>query len=174
MKTRALVAAAVLAGGMLMPAAPALAQKYITIGTGGVTGRVLPGGRRHLPSGEQGPQGARHPLLGRVDRRFGVQHQHHQGRRARHGRRAVRRAVQCRKGLKQFKEPFPELRAVFSLHPEPVTVVARKESNINSFADLKGKKFNVGNPGSGTRASLDELIGAMGWNHQGLRASRPS
>ncbi|MDH4175344.1 MAG: TAXI family TRAP transporter solute-binding subunit, partial [Betaproteobacteria bacterium] len=67
-------------------------------------------------------------------------------------------------GKQQFKEPFNELRAVFSLHPEPVTVVVRKESNINSFADLKGKKFNVGNPGSGTRATLDELIGAMGWN----------
>ena len=67
------------------------------------------------------------------------------------------------KGRNQFKEPFVELRAVFSLHPEPVTVVVRKEANIKTFADLKGKKFNVGNPGSGTRASLDELIGAMGW-----------
>jgi len=44
-----------------------------------------------------------------------------------------------------------------------VTVVVRKESDIKTFADLKGKKFNVGNPGSGTRASLDELIAAMGW-----------
>jgi hypothetical protein len=52
---------------------------------------------------------------------------------------------------------------VFSLHPEPVTVVARKEANIRSFADFKGKRFNVGNPGSGTRSSLEELIGAMGW-----------
>jgi hypothetical protein len=43
-------------------------------------------------------------------------------------------------------------------------VVVRKDSGINSFNDLKGKKFNVGNPGSGTRATLDELIGAMGWN----------
>jgi len=42
--------------------------------------------------------------------------------------------------------------------------VVRKEANIHSFADLKGKKFNVGNPGSGTRATLDELIGAMGWD----------
>jgi len=67
------------------------------------------------------------------------------------------------KGRNQFKEPFNELRAVFSLHPEPVTVVVRKESDIKTFADLKGKKFNVGNPGSGTRASLDELIAAMGW-----------
>jgi TRAP transporter TAXI family solute receptor len=67
------------------------------------------------------------------------------------------------KGMGQFKEPMPELRAVFGLHPEPVTVVARKEANIRSFADFKGKRLNVGNPGSGTRSSLDELIGAMGW-----------
>jgi len=55
------------------------------------------------------------------------------------------------------------LRAVFSLHPEPFTVLTRKEANIKSFADLKGKRFNVGNPGSGTRASLQELLDAMGW-----------
>jgi hypothetical protein len=32
-----------------------------------------------------------------------------------------------------------------------------------SFADFKGKRFNVGNPGSGTRASMEELLTAMGW-----------
>jgi TRAP transporter TAXI family solute receptor len=50
-----------------------------------------------------------------------------------------------------------------SLHPEPFTVVARKEANVKSFADFKGKKFNVGNPGSGTRASMEEILAAMGW-----------
>ena len=35
--------------------------------------------------------------------------------------------------------------------------------NAKNFTDMKGKKFNVGNPGSGTRASLEELIAAMGW-----------
>ncbi len=58
--------------------------------------------------------------------------------------------------------PFPELRAVFSIHPEPFTVVARKEANITKFEDFKGKRFNVGNPGSGTRASMDELLAALG------------
>ena len=52
---------------------------------------------------------------------------------------------------------------MFSLHPEPFTVLARKEANITKLADLKGKRFNVGNPGSGTRASMDELMTAMGW-----------
>ena len=49
------------------------------------------------------------------------------------------------------------------LHPEPFTVLSRKEANIKSFTDFKGKKFNVGNPGSGTRASMEELLATMGW-----------
>ncbi len=69
------------------------------------------------------------------------------------------------KGMSKFKDdgPMTELRAVFSLHPEPFTVLARKEANIKTFADFKGKRFNVGNPGSGTRASMEELLKAMGW-----------
>src|SRR4029453_16064367 len=66
-------------------------------------------------------------------------------------------------GAFQKDGPFAELRSVFALHPEPFTVLARKESNITKFEDFKGKKFNVGNPGSGTRSSMDELLGVMGW-----------
>lgn len=67
-------------------------------------------------------------------------------------------------GESQFKDAgaFDKLRSVFSLHPEPFTVVTRKEANIRSFDDLKGKKFNVGNPGSGTRASIEQLLEARG------------
>jgi len=69
------------------------------------------------------------------------------------------------KGAGAFKDagPFADLRSVFSVHPEPFTVLARKEANVTKFEDLKGKRFNVGNPGSGTRASLEELLGALGW-----------
>ncbi|MEO7404409.1 MAG: TAXI family TRAP transporter solute-binding subunit [Burkholderiales bacterium] len=68
------------------------------------------------------------------------------------------------KGLSQFKDgAHGNLRALFSLHPEPFTVLARKEANIRSFDDFKGKRFNVGNPGSGTRASLEEMLVARGW-----------
>jgi len=42
-------------------------------------------------------------------------------------------------------------------------VVARKEANIARFEDFKGKRFNVGNPGSGTLASMQELLAAMNW-----------
>ena len=52
---------------------------------------------------------------------------------------------------------------MFSVHPEPFTVLARKEANITKFEDFKGKRFNVGNPGSGTRASMEELLSAMNW-----------
>ncbi|MCK9512337.1 MAG: TAXI family TRAP transporter solute-binding subunit [Pigmentiphaga sp.] len=68
-------------------------------------------------------------------------------------------------GEGQFKDAgkFDKLRSVFSLHPEPFTVVSRKELNAKSFDDLKGKRFNVGNPGSGTRASLEQYLAARGW-----------
>jgi hypothetical protein len=69
------------------------------------------------------------------------------------------------KGESQFKAAgaYGDLRALFSVHPEPFTVVARKELNAKTLADLKGRRFNVGNPGSGTRASMEELMSAMGW-----------
>src|SRR5688500_14185760 len=62
------------------------------------------------------------------------------------------------KGVGQFKEPYGDLRAVFSVHPEPFTVLARKEAGVKSFADFKGKRFTVGNPGSRTRSSMEELL----------------
>jgi len=56
-----------------------------------------------------------------------------------------------------------DLRAVFSLHPEPLTVVARAEAGIAHFDDLAGKRVNIGNPGSGQRALMDILMDRKGW-----------
>ena len=58
---------------------------------------------------------------------------------------------------------FEGLRAVFSVHPEPFTVVARADSGINSIDDLKGKRVNIGNPGSGQRGTMEVLMDKMGW-----------
>jgi TRAP transporter TAXI family solute receptor len=68
-------------------------------------------------------------------------------------------------GTKVFEKDgkHTDLRAVFSVHPEPFTVLSRKEANITGVAGLKGKRVNIGNPGSGTRASMEELMSAMGW-----------
>src|SRR5262249_31038077 len=59
---------------------------------------------------------------------------------------------------------FDGLRAVFSLYSEPVTIVARRDSGIASVEDLKGKRVNLGLPGSSGRASAEALIAAMGWS----------
>ncbi len=56
-----------------------------------------------------------------------------------------------------------DLRAVFSVHPEPFTVVARADSGIKTFADLKGKRVNIGNPGSGQRGTMEVVMAAYGW-----------
>jgi len=164
MKIRVLAAAMMLAGGMLSSAPIALAQqKYITIGTGGVTGVYYPAGGAicRLVNKNRKDHGIRCSVESTGGSVFNV----NTIKAGELDMGVAQSDVQYNavKGRNQFKEPFTELRAVFSLHPEPVTVVVRKESNIKTFADLKGKKFNVGNPGSGTRASLDELIAAMGW-----------
>ena len=57
-----------------------------------------------------------------------------------------------------------KLRILFSLHSEPFTVVARKDAKINAFDDLKGKRVYMGPPGSGMRATMDEVLKNKGWN----------
>ena len=67
-------------------------------------------------------------------------------------------------GTSDFEgDAFEDLRAVFSLHPEPFTVVARADADIASFDDLQDKRVNVGNPGSGQRATMEVVMEAMGW-----------
>lgn len=59
--------------------------------------------------------------------------------------------------------PDPDLRALFSVHGEPFTIVARRESGVRRLQDLAGRRVNVGNPGSGQRATMDVVMQAMGW-----------
>jgi TRAP transporter TAXI family solute receptor len=153
--------AALLAG---TPAAQAQ-QKFITIGTGGVTGVYYAAGGAicRLVNKDR----AKHGIRCSVESTGGSVFNINTIKAGELDMGVAQSDVQynATKGQGQFQKegPFKELRAVMSLHPEPVTVVARKEANVKSFADFKGKRFNVGNPGSGTRASLEELIGAMGW-----------
>ncbi len=57
-----------------------------------------------------------------------------------------------------------DLRAVFSVHLEPFTIVARKDANIATFDDLKGKRVNIGDPGSGSRGTMEVIMQAKGWS----------
>ena len=155
--------AAVAAALVAAPAAQAQ-QKFMTIGTGGVTGVYYAAGGAicRLVNKDRATHGIRCSVestggsvfnintikAGELDMGVAQSDVHYN----------------ASKGESQFKDgPFKELRAVMSLHPEPFTVLARKEANIKQFTDFKGKRFNVGNPGSGTRSSMEELLGAMGW-----------
>lgn len=68
-------------------------------------------------------------------------------------------------GTSKFEDQgaYSDLRAVFSVHPEPFTVVARSDAGIKTFEDLKGKRVNIGNPGSGQRGTMEVIMEAMGW-----------
>ncbi|MDT8272259.1 MAG: TAXI family TRAP transporter solute-binding subunit [Desulfomonilia bacterium] len=70
-------------------------------------------------------------------------------------------------GTSRFSDvgPNKKLRALFSIHPESFTVVARKDANVTKFEQLRGKRVSIGDPGSGQRASMDLLLERMGWDH---------
>lgn len=73
---------------------------------------------------------------------------------------------QAYRGTNVFKESGRDvnLRSVFSLYSEPFTVLARHDANIDNFEDLKGKRVNVGSPGSGQRGTLDSVLAVLGWS----------
>ncbi|MGO3667680.1 MAG: TAXI family TRAP transporter solute-binding subunit [Vreelandella alkaliphila] len=60
-------------------------------------------------------------------------------------------------------EAYEDLRAVFRVHGEPLTILARADADINSLDDLEGKRVNIGNPGSGQRNTMEVVMGAKGW-----------
>jgi TRAP transporter TAXI family solute receptor len=150
---------------LALPSQGMAQQKFVTIGTGGVTGVYYAAGGAicRLVNKDRKTHGIRCSVestggsvynintikAGELD--FGMAQSDWQ--------------YHASKGTSAFKDAgaFNELRAVFSVHPEPFTVLARKEANISKFEDFRGKRFNVGNPGSGTRASMEELLNAMGW-----------
>lgn len=158
--------AAVTAAALALGAGPAAAQqRFVTIGTGGVTGVYYAAGGAicRLLNKDRKTHGIRCSVESTGGSAFNVNT-------IRSGELDFGMAqsdvqFNALNGAGAFKDggAFPELRAVFSVHPEPFTVLVRKEAGVAAFTDLKGKRFNVGNPGSGTRASLEELLTALGW-----------
>ena len=161
---RVLLAATAFA--LALPWTPAAAQqKFVTIGTGGVTGVYYAAGGAicRLVNKDRAKHGIRCSVESTGGSVFNVNT-------IKSGELDLGFAqsdvqFNALKGLGAFKDagPWTDERAVFSVHAEPFTVVARKDAGIKQFSDFRGKRFNVGNPGSGTRASMEELLGAMGW-----------
>lgn len=157
---------AVAAAITLASGATAQEQRFITIGTGGVTGVYYPTGgaicrlvnkdrkehgiRCSVESTGGSVYNARTIRQGELD--FGV----------------VQSDVQAASiaGVDAFADdgPYPELRSLFSVHSEPLHVMARADSGIATTADFKGKKVNIANPGSGTRVLAETLLKYEGIN----------
>ena len=142
---------------------PLLAVEFITIGTGGVTGTYYPTGgaicrlvnkykketkiRCSVESTAASVYNIDTIQNGELD--FGI---------------AQSDVVfQAFKGTKKFKEnPVKKLRSVMAIYPELFTLVTRKDANITNVMDIKGKRINLGNPGSGNETTSLALFKALG------------
>jgi hypothetical protein len=145
-------------------AAPSFAeQQFVSIGTGGVTGVYYPTG------------GAICRLVNKTRKEHGIRCSVESTGGSVYNINTVR-AGELEFGVAQSdwqfhayhgsskfadKGAFESLRAVFSVHPEPFTLIVRKGKGITNFADLKGEKVNVGNPGSGQRATMEVVMDAF-------------
>ncbi len=170
--TKLMVASVTLAASMV--AAPSFAEgSFITIGTGGVTGVYYPTG------------GAICRLVNKGRKKHGVRCSVESTGGSVYNINAIR-SGELDMGVAQSdwqfhayngsgKEafikagPFKDLRAVFTVHPEPISIVARKDANIKHVGDLVGKRVNIGNPGSGTEATWNVMWKAMGHTNKDLK-----
>lgn len=147
-------------------AAPSLAaEKMVTVGTAGVTGVYYPGG------------GAICRLVNRGRKEHGIRCTVESTSGSVYNLEAIRHGdldlaivqsdwlYHAYHGTEIFagEGPHSKLRALFTLHSEPFTVIARKNAKIRTFDDLKGKRVNLGLPGSGMRATMEELMAQKGW-----------
>ena len=155
----------VAAAGLLAGGAASAQQTFIGIGTGGVTGVYYPVGGAicRLVNRDRAEHGIRCGVESTGGSVFNVN-----AIRAGELEFGVAQSdiqYHAFNGSAMFEGDgaFEDLRALFSLHPEPFTVVARTDAGISTFEDLRGKRVNVGNPGSGQRATMDVVLEAMGW-----------
>ena len=159
-----LLAAGVTAGGF-GDRASAAEQRFITIGTGGVTGVYYPTGGAICRLVNKGRK--EHGIRCSVESTGGSVFNINTIRAGELDMGVAQSDWQYHAyhGSSKFKDagPFTDLRAVFSVHPEPFTVVARTDSGITTFEDLKEKRVNIGNPGSGQRGTMEVLMEAVGW-----------
>ncbi len=146
--------------------APQAKINFVTIGTGGITGVYYPtgGAIAKMVNNKRDEYGIRATVEstgGSVfninailagDLEFGVAQSDRQ--------------YQAWEGIEDWKDAGPqkELRAVFSIHPETVDLIAAVDADINSLQDLKGKRVNIGNVGSGYRNNAIDALEANGLN----------
>lgn len=159
-----LVAAGLSCAADVIPAAQA-AEKIVTIGTAGVTGVYYPAG------------GAICRLVNRGRKEHGIRCTVESTGGSINNLESIHKGdlelgvvqsdllYNAYNGTEIFSDVGADkkIRVLFALHSEPFTVVARKESKINSFDDLRGKRVYMGVPGSGMRATMEQLMDQKGW-----------
>ena len=167
MKSRSLIGLgmAVAMGGSLAAGTASAQQQFVTIGTGGVTGVYYAAGGAICRLMNQ--TRAEHGFRCSAESTGGSVFNLNAMREGEFDFGMVQSDWQYHSynGSSEFESAgaWQDLRAVFSVHPEPFTVVARGDSGIAGIDDLKGKRVNIGNPGSGTQASMEVLLEALGW-----------
>lgn len=72
-------------------------------------------------------------------------------------------------GLYEGKPKVADLRLIATLYPETVHLVARKDANIKSVADLKGKRVSIDEPGSGTIVDSRLVLSAFGLSEKDIK-----
>ncbi|MGQ7247335.1 TAXI family TRAP transporter solute-binding subunit [Halomonas sp. V046] len=153
--------------GAAMFASPAMAQdeeQFITIGTGGQTGVYYVVGQSvcrlvNRNSDDTGIRCNAPSTGGSVANVNGI----------RSGELTMGVAqsdvqYQAYNGTGNFEgDAYEDLRAVFKIHGEPLTILARADAGIETLDDLAGKRVNIGNPGSGQRNTMEVVMDAKGW-----------
>lgn len=149
-----------------LPTSQAAEQTFITIGTGSVTGVYYPIGGAICRLVNQGR--SEHGIRCSVESTSGSPDNLNALRTGELDMGIVQSDLEYQayhgEGAFAAQGASSELRSVFALHGEALTIVARKDADIKSFEDLKGKRVNIGNPGSGQRNTMDILLKAYGWS----------
>jgi TRAP transporter TAXI family solute receptor len=146
------------------------AKKFISIGTGGPTGVYFVVGQSicrmvHKAAAEGRKTGRKHGIRCSAPSTGGSNYNIGQIREGELDFGVAQSDWQYHayNGSSKYKDkPYKKLRAVFSVHPEPYHIIVRGSSDIKSWKDLKGKRFNIGNPGSGQRGTTEVLMKAYG------------
>jgi TRAP transporter TAXI family solute receptor len=144
------------------------ATKYISIGTGAITGVYYPAG------------GAICRLLNRGRKEHGIRCSVESTGGSVSNLNAIRNGAidfgivqsdwqyHAYNGTGFFadQKPFRELRSVFSLYTETFTIAVLEKSGIKKLDDIVGKRINFGPQGSGMFATMEVLMAVKGWNKQ--------
>jgi len=75
-------------------------------------------------------------------------------------------------GKMMFKKPIDNMLGCMTLYPETIQIVARKDANISSVADLKGKRVSIGPLGSGTAENAKQILEAWGMSVDDIKSQQ--